>query len=747
MNPQQPEAPLSSRERDALRRWPFAHSIYQLIQSAPKEWSLRIGIYGRWGEGKTTVLNYVEQMARKDGFPVAKFNPWAAQNREELWVSLVLAIESAFKRGNLTKTKLKGKAAQVIKSDGVRKILEKGFNLAGPGLGEVAEAIGGLLGPLMQDQLRVSRNDAEQVIRQNLGDQKLIILVDDLDRANPDLVPHLLLGLREILDLQQCVFIMGLDPVIVSNALSDVHGGWGRTPEFLEKIIDFPFWLSPVNHDDIRCLLDQELKDSPINIDGHALAEVIHLLPTNPRKLKRFLRGLWRFKAQIERHEESETEWMLLLLIELLRTVSFKTAERLLAHKDLWEELWTSRFKGKLTESNGDKAIEEKWVSIMKRVLNQEHDKEGSLLETEQAEFLRVMNAMRDIISIAKWQNLHYWASLEDDPPIFTWKEFKRLFEGWKANPTKAFLEELIKSHADRIETRKEIVTRDLFSTAIAYREQLLDQAAGSGSENELVLAVKEADVCLSMLRMLISEVRGFSGNSPFLLTSDFTRMFNHFSKWAHWLNHASYLQARSAEAAVLKRAAQDASKNAAEILDELQPWSPLRESMEKEAGGLMDRLVEELIPGVICNLRNRFTRKDGIDSLWGHERHPTEKWVLFRRDSGFYSGDGLEFLRAVVDQAKTDTVIHTNLVQFILMLGHALKNGVIVLGPSEIHPLASDKDIIPLVWQGAVSNRLQPRMIGSLKGPRAQLAGLLGKEELLPVPVWWNEETTDTTP
>ena len=52
MNQQQPEAPQSSRERDALRRWPFAHSIYQLIQSAPKEWSLRIGIFGRWGEGE-----------------------------------------------------------------------------------------------------------------------------------------------------------------------------------------------------------------------------------------------------------------------------------------------------------------------------------------------------------------------------------------------------------------------------------------------------------------------------------------------------------------------------------------------------------------------------------------------------------------------------------------------------------------------------------------------------------------------
>ncbi|HRI38496.1 MAG TPA: P-loop NTPase fold protein, partial [Nitrospira sp.] len=453
---------------------------------------MRIGIFGRWGEGKTTVLNYVEQMARTDGFPVAKFNPWAAQNREELWESLVLAIESAFKKGNLTKTKLKSKATKVIKSDGVGKVLKKGLNLAGPGLGEVAEAIGGLLGPLMQDQLRVSQNDAEQVIKQNLGDQKLIILVDDLDRANPELVPHLLMGLREILDLPQCVFMMGLDPVIVSNALSDVHAEWGKTPEFLEKIIDFPFWLPPVHNEDIRCLLGQELKDSPINIDEHALAEVVHLLPTNPRKLKRFLRGLWRFKAQIERHEEPETEWIFLLLIELLRTVSNKAAERLLGNKELWDELQTSRFKGKLKEIDGEEAIEEeRWVSIMNSVVNQEHDKEGSLLETERAELLRIMNAMRDLISIEKWQNLHYWARLQDNPPIFTWKEFKRLFEQWKANPTKVFLEKLIQNHAVQIETERDIVARDLFGMTIVHREQLLAEAAESGPESELIETVK----------------------------------------------------------------------------------------------------------------------------------------------------------------------------------------------------------------------------------------------------------------
>ncbi len=728
MTQQQPDVPQSSREKDALRRWSFAHSIYQLILSAPKEWSLRIGIFGRWGEGKTTVLNYIEEMAIKDSCPVAKYNPWAAQDRKELWSSMSIAVEEAFNSGILTATKLKRGAGKVAKS---------GLDLAAAT--NVGKAIGGLVGPLIQERLSVKRSDVEKNLREQLGDRKLIVLIDDLDRADPKLVPHLLLGLREVFNLPQCVFVMGLDPLVVASAFGEVHSGWGKTDEFMEKIIDFPFWLPQVQDHDIRRLLDQELKASPISLDRHALAEVTHLLPINPRKLKRFLRGLWRFKTQIERHEEAETEWMLLLLIELLRAVSFKTAERLLAHNELWDELQQSTFKGLMPERGEKKAIEEeKWTKTMAAVVNEENDDKESLKQVKQAEFLKIMNGMRDLIPIEKWNSLNYWIRLEDNPPIFTWKEFKSFFEEWRKNPTKATLETLIMSHTDRLETNMAIVAKDLFETVVTHREQLLGRATESGPESELVEAVKTSDTCLSMMKVLISELQGFSGESPFLLASDFAKMFHHFSKWAHFTNHPVYVQARAVEAAVLKLAAQKASKNAVAILDELKAWDTLRGPMMEEAQVLRSGLVDELIPAVFGELRDRFTRKDGINSLWGHDQHPVEKWILFRRDSGFYSEDGLEFLRGIVDRARTETVVHANLFQFVLMLGHALGHGLKSLGSSELHPLASDNKIIPLIWQGVVSNRLQPRMIGSLKETRARLVELLGSEELLPVPKWW---------
>ncbi len=40
-----PDAPEKSRDRDFLRRWPLAQTIYGLICESPLEWSLRIVVY------------------------------------------------------------------------------------------------------------------------------------------------------------------------------------------------------------------------------------------------------------------------------------------------------------------------------------------------------------------------------------------------------------------------------------------------------------------------------------------------------------------------------------------------------------------------------------------------------------------------------------------------------------------------------------------------------------------------------
>lgn len=84
------DAAISLQQDDDLQRWSIARSVLRSIESAPDNWSTRIGLYGKWGSGKTSVLNFIEEQARirneskPDGITwvVVRFSAWDAEGRD-----------------------------------------------------------------------------------------------------------------------------------------------------------------------------------------------------------------------------------------------------------------------------------------------------------------------------------------------------------------------------------------------------------------------------------------------------------------------------------------------------------------------------------------------------------------------------------------------------------------------------------------------------------------------------------------
>jgi predicted KAP-like P-loop ATPase len=79
------DAPRVAQAEDDLDRWRFAAELVELVKNTPLDWSIRIGVFGKWGEGKSTVLHFIEHMVREDGHLVVWFVPWAATNWDQLW--------------------------------------------------------------------------------------------------------------------------------------------------------------------------------------------------------------------------------------------------------------------------------------------------------------------------------------------------------------------------------------------------------------------------------------------------------------------------------------------------------------------------------------------------------------------------------------------------------------------------------------------------------------------------------------
>jgi predicted KAP-like P-loop ATPase len=186
------------KKDDDLGRWRFAAEIAEVIRSTPADWSARIGIFGKWGEGKSTILHFLEEMLKPEGNIVFSFTPWAVQKLDELWEEFGNTLLEALEADKLeVESPWKGMT---------RKVQEK---LGATVLPDVAQGAADLLG---KDKVYKSalglvgkwlKPDGAQVkkIREKLGDKRVIVFIDDLDRASPELLPKLLLSLREILDL------------------------------------------------------------------------------------------------------------------------------------------------------------------------------------------------------------------------------------------------------------------------------------------------------------------------------------------------------------------------------------------------------------------------------------------------------------------------------------------------------------------------------------------------------------------
>src|SRR5882762_4156351 len=79
------DQPIVKPVQDRFDRWPFAQRIAETIARREDHSSLVVGIYGPWGDGKTSVLHLIEHALREYSQIVpVKFNPWLFRSQEVL---------------------------------------------------------------------------------------------------------------------------------------------------------------------------------------------------------------------------------------------------------------------------------------------------------------------------------------------------------------------------------------------------------------------------------------------------------------------------------------------------------------------------------------------------------------------------------------------------------------------------------------------------------------------------------------
>src|SRR5437870_1724172 len=308
------DAAVKRREDDYLDRWPFARELYGIAVRGPLEWSTRIGVYGEWGTGKTSVLEFVAAMAKAEGHIVIWFNPWEHSTKDALWCAFVLKVMGEPVLRNIKgarKARIKGQFRRLWQGT---KFIEAGVQIVHDKTGKLVDT--GL--DLVRKLFSFSADDLK-ALRDSLGEKRVLILIDDLDRTAPELVPEILFALKELMNTPSFSFICAFDPGVVGQVLGDYHKGFGDGLKFLDKIIDYPRRLPPAPQEGLINLAVSEAKRLASYVPEQALRDAVPLLPANPRAVRQFIRLLTLLRPQIERHYDRELHWPIILAANVIK--------------------------------------------------------------------------------------------------------------------------------------------------------------------------------------------------------------------------------------------------------------------------------------------------------------------------------------------------------------------------------------------------------------------------------------------
>ena len=226
-----PDEPITDKTEDLLNREQFVDDLYHQIINYPFPDSFVFGLYGKWGEGKTSVLNLLRnKLEQNDDVIVFNFDPWYFSSTGALitnfYEELYRTLNQRFFLPNFKKIFIK---YQKLLSSGLKL---KGINMEMPWSGESLE------------ELRAS---IERLIL--MTGKKIIILIDDIDRLQDKSEIHQILKLVKLsAKFKNTVFLLSFDPDIITRHLEE---DTATDRGFLDKIIQAPIFLASVDQHDI----------------------------------------------------------------------------------------------------------------------------------------------------------------------------------------------------------------------------------------------------------------------------------------------------------------------------------------------------------------------------------------------------------------------------------------------------------------------------------------------------------------
>lgn len=261
------DRPIETGEQDLLGRSSFSNQIGKAIYEYNGKDGLVIGLFGKWGTGKTSVINMavneISKLAENDENKpmVMKFAPWNYSDKDNL---ISLFFQSLKNKIDVQDNEeLKKKVGKALSDySGAFDALSL-VPVVGSGVAAILKTLAQAQGAnLMQcADLDKTREILEEALIK--ADKKIIIVIDDIDRLTNSQIRDVFQLVKQVADFPNVIYVLAMDREIVRIALTEMHNIDGN--EYLEKIIQVPFELPELRksklHNIFFTKLDQIIND------------------------------------------------------------------------------------------------------------------------------------------------------------------------------------------------------------------------------------------------------------------------------------------------------------------------------------------------------------------------------------------------------------------------------------------------------------------------------------------------------
>lgn len=276
---------------------------------------ITIALQGEWGSGKTSLMNQLRwELCDKESalyFPVW-INTWQYSLMKTPSQAIISILEGCINQiGALNPNATKWDESKKKIGGIFKKMATVGTKIAANTVG----IDGGLVDELFstdastESDILQLKNEIGKLIEEALAaepsKQGFTFYIDDLDRIDPPVAVEILELLKNIFDLDKCVFILAIDYDVVIKGLKSKFGELTEKNErefraFFDKIIQLPFSMPVASYNvntflvdalkKINFVTEEELTDPQL---AENLSEIAQLsVGCNPRSLKRLTNTL-----------------------------------------------------------------------------------------------------------------------------------------------------------------------------------------------------------------------------------------------------------------------------------------------------------------------------------------------------------------------------------------------------------------------------------------------------------------------